>query len=970
MNAIQIFENLLNHRDVVVKDPVITEDSNGKEKTRYVINVDETNMAQEKARQMQEAFVEWLKNDPTLAAKYQNVYNDLFNGTVGREYDGSHLTFDGMTPFIELEAHQKNAVARAIYGGNSLFAHCVGAGKTFEMITAVMEKKRLGLIHKACVVVPKALTAQTAIDWLKLYPNAHILTTEPTDFQKNNRRRFAARVATGDYDVIVMSYEQFSKLPMSSEYREDFIQEEIRQLDYALDDLGYNPDKKGKQNQSVKALERAKTQLETKLKKLLEGQDKDEGLNFEEMGIDCLVVDEAHNYKNGLVVTKMSNVSGVTTRPSNKAEDMLMKCRYLNNKYGEKNILFSTGTPVSNSMTELYTMQNYLAPSLFAEKGIENFDDWAGTFGEVVTEMKLAPDGKTYKPKKSFSRFSNVNGLQTMFREYADVKTPEDLNLPVPQLETGKPITIHADISEFQETYVKQLAERAKAIAGGRVDPKDDNMLKITGEARLLGLDARCVDKNAENNPTGKVNLCIEKVAEIYKETAAQKGAQAIFCDVAVNSKDGSFSVYEYIKGELVERFGIKRGEIAFASEGDSNDDARKQLFADLRAGKKRVVVASTSKMGTGANFQTRLAAVHQLDIPWRPSDFEQRNGRIVRRGNKFEVVRIFHYVTKGTFDAYLMDIIVTKQKFITQLMRGQLTANECADVSDTVLNYAEIMGIASGDERVKERVDLDAEVKRLITIEKSYKKNARSIKNAIPENEKKLTHYNSELERTKVDEISIKELEMATEKAKADYVEKQKQQKAKQKAEKAADTAKKEETEDEKAVNIIITLNGRTITNRREANAELEIAIGKAKLDLLEVEIGAYGKFRLYIARVKETEFNRASNYGTLATALIIKGRSEYKIEMTKGNIGNIARLERLAENITKKVKTLLENIEKAQANLAAAKANADKPFERAQELADKKARLAELDKVFGISNNVIADAGEEEQQAEVFEE
>lgn len=624
MNAKTIFENLLNNRDIVVRDKIT--DPDGRE--HYEINKKETDLAQDKARQMKEAFKRWLWDDPARREKYVERYNNLFNCIVGRKFDGSHQTFPGMSPSIALKPHQLDAVMRAKFGGNTLLAHCVGAGKSFEMVAATMEKKRLGLINKACVVVPKHLVGQMANEWLRLYPQAKILTASEKDFDKNHRQKFIGRCCTGDYDAVIMSYEQFEKIPMSMEYRRNFIQREIDTMQSGIDELSGDYRTRSNNRSSIKDLEREKKRLETRLQKLIDGggKTKDTSLTFEQLGFDSLVVDEAHNYKNGLVVSKMNRVSGVQTTPAQKSEDILMKTQFLNENYGEKNIIFATGTPVSNSMTELYIMQRYLRPSLLEDAGLQTFDDWASNFGEVVSKAELKPAGNGYRTKKRFAKFNNVPELMQMYKEFADIRTADMLNLPVPEIEGGKPQTIVAKPNDVQKAYMQVLAERSEAIHSGAVDPSVDNMLKITNEAHLLGLDARCIVPNAENLPDSKVNLCIDKVMEVYEQTAEQKGVQAIFCDIAVNSDDGRFSVYNYIKEELVRR-GVPAEEICAAGDAETQKQ-RNEMYAQLRSGTKRIVLASTSKMGTGANIQTKLAALHNLDIPWKPSEVEpiQRN--------------------------------------------------------------------------------------------------------------------------------------------------------------------------------------------------------------------------------------------------------------------------------------------------------------------------------------------------------
>ncbi|GHU58170.1 hypothetical protein FACS1894133_2420 [Clostridia bacterium] len=594
MSSYAIFENLLNKRDMIVRDRVVEND-----KERYIVNKKETQFASEKARQMSEAFPNWLWKNSERREKYVLKYNELFNSIVGREYDGSHQSFPGMTPFIKLHEHQKNAIARAKYGGNTLLAHVVGAGKSFEIVASVMEKKRLGLINKAVVVVPKSLTGQTAIEWQKLYPNAKLLVAGEKDFEKNKRQRFISKCVTGDYDGIVMSYEQFEKIPMSQEYQQKFMYDELNHIMDAIEELDRGD------RVTIKDLERQKRRIEAKLEKLLnsasKSKAKDTQLTFEEMGVDYVVVDEAHTFKNAMVVSKMKNVAGVGSGGNNRTEDMLMKCNYINETYGYKNILFATGTPITNSMSELYSMTRYLRPDLLEQSGLHNFDDWASEFGDVVSQMEMRPAGNGFRIKKRFAKFTNLPELMAMYKEFADVKNAEDLNLPTPKLETGKPQIITAQINEAQKKHMEQLVMRSEALQQGSFDPRIDNMLKITGEARLLGLDARCIDPDAENYPDSKVNKCIDNAARIYERTTEQSGVQAIFCDLAIHSDGGRFSVYDYIKEELIKR-GIPENEICFAGDA-KNLGERNEMFAQLRSGEKRVIIGSTSKCGTGANI-------------------------------------------------------------------------------------------------------------------------------------------------------------------------------------------------------------------------------------------------------------------------------------------------------------------------------------------------------------------------------
>ena len=927
MNAKTIFENLLNNRDIVVRDKIT--DPDGRE--HYEINKKETDLAQDKARQMKEAFKRWLWDDPARREKYVERYNNLFNCIVGRKFDGSHQTFPGMSPSISLKPHQLDAVMRAKFGGNTLLAHCVGAGNSFEMVAATMEKKRLGLINKACVVVPKHLVGQMANEWLRLYPQAKILTATEKDFDKNHRQKFIGRCCTGDYDAVIMSYEQFEKIPMSMEYRKNFIQREIDTMQSGIDELGGDYRSRANNRSSIKDLEREKKRLETRLQKLIEGggKTKDTSLTFEQLGFDSLVVDEAHNYKNGLVVSKMNRVSGVQTTPAQKSEDILMKTQFLNENYGEKNIIFATGTPVSNSMTELYIMQRYLRPSLLANAGLQTFDDWASNFGEVVSKAELKPAGNGYRTKKRFAKFNNVPELMQMYKEFADIRTADMLNLPVPEIEGGKPQTIVAKPNDVQKAYMQVLAERSEAIHSGAVDPSVDNMLKITNEARLLGLDARCIVPNAENLPDSKVNLCIDKVMEVYEQTAEQKGVQAIFCDIAVNSDDGRFSVYNYIKEELVRR-GVPAEEICAAGDAETQKQ-RNEMYAQLRSGTKRIVLASTSKMGTGANIQTKLAALHNLDIPWKPSDIEQRNGRIIRQGNEFDKVGVYNYVTENTFDAYLMNIIVTKQRFISQLMSGDTTARSCEDVDEAVLNYSEMQALASGDERIKEKIELDGDVARLRLLESEHYNAQYRLDDTIRNAEKWIGNLTANITAAKAD---------------------------------IAFAAEHKPSEDD----FKIEIGGKVYTERKAAGEALQKAAIKVMAEVGGNDrhpVGTFCGFQFAIEKIH--------NGFTVGTGISLRNKLTYTADMDiTGDIGNITRLENLfAKGLDRKLSDLEEKLSRTQTDLQEAQAAKGKQFEHAEELATKSARLEQLNRELevGQADEVIMDESEDKDEAQSAE-
>lgn len=891
MNSYQIFENLLNQRDILVRDRREEGD-----KVWYEINTKETQLAKEKARLMKEAFRNWLWEDMGRREKYVAKYNYLFNSIRGREYDGSHQTFPGMNTSITLRKHQSNAIMRAKLGGNTLFAHEVGAGKSFEMVATVMEKKRLGLINKACVVVPKHLTLQMASEWLRLYPNAKLLVAKPEDFTKANRKRFIARCVTGDYDAVIMSFTQFERIPMSDEYKEQFMQKELHDIMSAISETG------SRDKSSVKALERQKKNIEERLEKLLSSP-KDSSLCFEKLGFDYLVCDEAHNYKNCFVSTKMSNVAGVQTTAAQKSEDMLMKTQYLNNKYGCNNILFATGTPISNSMVEFYVMQRYLRPDLLEKAGLQNFDDWASTFGEVVSQLEIKPAGNGFQMKNRFSKFVNIPELMQMYKEFADIQTADMLKLPVPKLETGKPIVVTSKPDERQKAYMKELATRSETIHSGTVDPRQDNMLKITHEARLLGLDTRCIFKDAQPAPDSKVMKLIDNLEKNYKNTMTEKGVQIVFCDIAINEDETHFSVYKAIKQALMES-GIPEKEICFAGDAKT-DKARDEMFKSLRKGEKRFIIASTSKLGTGANIQDRICAIHHLDIPWKPSDLTQQDGRGIRQGNRFSQVGIYHYLTEETFDAYMMGIITNKAKFINQILTSKSPARVSEDVDEMVLTYSEMQAIASGNPMIKEKIQLDNDVAMLKTLEAEHKKSIYKMQELaekiLP---KQITQYS----------------ELLT-KARNDMSKYQKNQ------------ALNKEFE--------MTIGGVRYDKRENAGEQIAVAMAKCTATGEPIELGTYHGFKVTIERNPSANtFFELDNKPCIA---VLHGELTYSCDIATDNgVGNVRRIENLAGiQINQKLCSLEEQLEKANKDLSEAQQNMLKPFEHGQELAEKTKRL-----------------------------
>ena len=890
MNSYQIFENLLNQRDILVRDRREEGD-----KVWYEINTKETQLAKEKARLMKEAFRNWLWKDIGRREKYVAKYNYLFNSIRGREYDGSHQTFPGMNPSITLRKHQSNAIMRAKLGGNTLLAHEVGAGKSFEMVAATMEKKRLGLINKACVVVPKHLTLQMASEWLRLYPSAKLLVAKPEDFSKENRKRFIARCVTGDYDAVIMSFTQFERIPMSDEYKEQFMQKELHDIMSAISEAGR------KDKSSVKALERQKKNIEERLEKLLSSP-KDSSLCFEKLGFDYLVCDEAHNYKNCFVSTKMSNVAGVQTTAAQKSEDMLMKTQYLNNKYGCNNILFATGTPISNSMVEFYVMQRYLRPDLLEKSGLQNFDDWASTFGEVVSQLEIKPAGNGFQMKNRFSKFVNIPELMQMYKEFADIQTADMLKLPVPKLETGKPIVVPSKPDERQKAYMKELATRSETIHSGTVDPRQDNMLKITHEARLLGLDTRCIFKDAHPAPDSKVMKLIDNLEKNYRKTMTEKGVQIVFCDIAINEDETHFSVYKAIKQALMER-GIPEKEICFAGDAKT-DKARDEMFKSLRKGEKRFIIASTSKLGTGANIQDRICAIHHLDIPWKPSDLTQQDGRGIRQGNRFSQVGIYHYLTEETFDAYMMGIITNKAKFINQILTSKSPARVSEDVDEMVLTYSEMQAIASGNPMIKEKIQLDNDVAMLKTLEAEHKKSIYKMQELAEKTlPKQITHYSELLAKSK-----------------SDMSKYQKNQ------------ALNKEFE--------MTIGGVRYDKRENAGEQIAMAMAKCTATGEPIELGTYRGFKITIERnpLANTFFELDK-----PCIAVLHGELTYSCDVATDNgVGNVRRIENLAGiQINQKQCSLEEQLEKANKDLSEAQQNMLKPFEHGQELAEKTKRL-----------------------------
>ena len=708
INAYKIIEETLNLKDVRIFDYI--EDDEGKKKA--VLNKKETAIAQSKQEMIKQEFQDWIWSDPERRERLCKSYNEKFNSVRPREYDGSHIIFNGMNPEIELREHQKNAVAHILYGGNTLLAHAVGAGKTFEMVAAAQESKRLGLCNKSLFVVPNHLTEQWAAEYLQLYPAANILVATKKDFETKNRKKFCGRIATGDYDAVIIGHSQFEKIPMSIERQRAILEQQLEEITGGIAELKRN---RG-ENFSIKQLEKSKKSIRQKLDKLNDQTKKDDVVTFEELGVDRLFVDESHYYKNLYLYTKMRNVGGIAQTEAQKSSDLFMKCRYLDEITGGRGTVFATGTPISNSMVELYTIQRYLQYNTLVKNGLQHFDAWASTFGETITAVELTPEGTGYRAKTRFAKFYNLPELMAMFKEIADIKTADMLNLPVPE---AKYHNIAVKPSEMQKEMVASLAERAEQVRGGGVDSSVDNMLKITNDGRKLALDQRMLNDMLPDFEGSKINACVDNIYRIWKENADKKSAQLVFCDLSTPKNDGTFSVYNDIRKKLIER-GIPESEVKFIHEADT-DMKKKELFQKTRKGEVRVLLGSTQKMGAGTNVQDKLIALHDVDCPWRPSDLEQRSGRIVRQGNENPQVDIYRYVTEQTFDAYLYQLVEGKQKFASQIMTSKSPVRSAEDIDETALSYAEIKMLATGNPYIKEKMDLDIQVQKLKMLKSNF---------------------------------------------------------------------------------------------------------------------------------------------------------------------------------------------------------------------------------------------------------
>ena len=939
-NAYEILEDSLNLRDVRVYDRV--EGPDGKEKR--VLNGKETTLAQQKQQLLRNAFRDWIWKDPQRRQALVRQYNEEMNSTRPREYDGSHITFSGMNPEIKLLPHQVNAVARVLYGGNSLLAHEVGAGKTFEMIAAAMESKRLGLCRKSIFVVPNHLTEQWASEFMRLYPSANVLVTRKQDFEPARRKKFCARIATGDYDAVIIGQSQFEKIPVSYERQEQLIQNEIREVMAGIQEVKDN----NGEHFTVKQMERTRRQLEDRLEKLRASHRKDTVVSFEQLGVDRMFVDESDFYKNLFMVTKMRNVAGLSTTDAQKSSDMFAKCRYLDEITGNRGVIFATGTPISNSMTEMFTIHRYLQYDRLQEMGMGHFDCWASRFGETATVLELAPEGTGYRPRTRFSKFFNLPELMNLFKEAADVKTADQLNLPRPEVEYH---TVASKPTEHQKAMVQELSKRASRVHSGSVDPHIDNMLKITSDGRKLGLDQRIIDPLLPDEPGTKVNRCVENILSIWREGAADRLTQLVFCDISTpqapvkRQKAGEltedaadpvrpFTVYDDIRSKLIAA-GMPSEEIAFIHDAKT-DKQKKDLFAKVNAGQVRVLIGSTSKMGAGTNVQKKLIAMHDLDCPWRPRDLIQRKGRIERRGNDNKKVHVFRYVTEGTFDAYLWQTVENKQKFISQIMTSKSPVRSCEDVDEAALSYAEIKALCAGDPRIKERMDLDIVVSRLKLLKADHQSQQFRLEDRV------LKHIPAEIKQNQ-EFIAGFKADMETLAAHPHPIVKVAASPPKADGEQPA-AAGPDESQPPAAVELKqgfagMEISGVTFIDKVEAGKALiaackELEAGETK------EIGSYRGFSMTVSRSKIFE----------NTQMSLKGEMTHLVDLGEDILGNLVRMDNALEKMPERLMAVEGSIQTLQQQLIAAKAELGKPFPQEAELQEKSARLIELDAALNI--------------------
>lgn len=907
-SAYRIIEDTLNLRDTRIFDYVYDEHGNKK----AVFNAKETTAAQAKQEVIKQAFQDWIWKDPERRNRLVRYYNDTFNSVRPREYDGSHITFGGISPEITLRPHQVNAIAHILYGGNTLLAHKVGAGKTFEMVAAAQENKRLGLCQKSMFVVPNHLVGQWASEYLRLYPSANILVTTKRDFETGNRKKFCGRIATGDYDAVIIGHSQFEKIPMSIGRQREQLEKQLDDIEHGIDDVQAS---KGEQF-TVKQLMKTRKAIKTKLEKLNDTKRKDTVIDFEQLGVDRLFIDESHFYKNLYLYTKMRNVGGIAQTEAQKSSDLFMKCRYLDEITGNRGTVFATGTPVSNSMVELYSVQRYLQYDTLAQNGLQHFDSWASTFGETVTALELAPEGTNYRAKTRFAKFYNLPELIQMFREVADIQTADMLKLPVPTVNYHN---IKTKPSEIQTEMVASLAKRAEKVRARLVEPNIDNMLKITNDGRKLALDQRMIDPMLPDDPESKVNACVDNVYRIWEEHADTKATQLVFCDLSTPKNDGTFNVYDDMREKLIAR-GIPAEQIRFIHEA-TTDAQKKELFGKVRSGEVRVLFGSTPKMGAGTNVQDRLIAIHNLDCPWRPSDLEQRQGRIERQGNMFPEVEVYRYVTEQTFDAYLYQLVESKQKFISQIMTSKSPVRSAEDVDEVALSFAEVKMLATGDARFKEKMDLDIQVSKLRVLKQSY----------LSE------HYDLEDRVLKYYPQTIKEYEerIAGYENDAALVEQHKPQ-----------------GEDKFCP---MTLKGMTYTEKADAG-EMLLAICKDYPMSAATEIGSYRGFRIEIY------------YDTVNAhyCMNLCGKAKHKVDLGADALGNLTRIENELSKLPARLEAAKTKKAETIAQLETAKEEIKKPFAFEDELKEKTERLNALNIELNLNEKDTSVMDTEPEQAE----
>uniref|UniRef100_UPI004024EE5D DEAD/DEAH box helicase family protein n=1 Tax=Ruminococcus bromii TaxID=40518 RepID=UPI004024EE5D len=906
VNAYKIIEDTLNMKDVRVFDYI--EDDEGKKKA--VLNKKETAIAQSKQELIKQGFQDWVWRDPARREKLVRLYNDKFNSIRPREYDGSHIIFSGMNPEIELREHQKNAVAHILYGGNTLLAHAVGAGKTFEMTAAAMESKRLGLCNKSLFVVPNHLTEQWAAEFLQLYPAANILVATKKDFEMKNRKRFCGRIATGDYDAVIIGHSQFEKIPISIERQRAVLQQQLDDIIEGIADIKRNRGDRF----SVKQLEKTKKSLQTKLEKLNDQSRKDDVVTFEELGIDRLFIDESHYYKNLYLYTKMRNVGGIAQTEAQKSSDLFMKCRYLDEITGGRGVVFATGTPISNSMVELYTIQRYLQYRTLQEHDLQHFDAWASMFGETVTAVELTPEGTGYRAKTRFAKFNNLPELMAMFKQVADIKTADMLNLPVPEVEDHN---IAVKPSQVQKEMVASLGERAEKIRGGNVDSSVDNMLKVTNDGRKLALDQRMMNPMLPDEEGSKVNACVNEVFRIWEENSDKKLTQLLFCDLSTPKGAGEFSVYTDIRQKLIER-GIPESEIKFIHEADT--EAKKQeLFKKVRCGEVRILMGSTQKMGAGTNVQNKIIASHDLDCPWRPADLEQRAGRTVRQGNENPKVGLYRYVTEGTFDAYCWQLVEGKQKFASQIMTSKSPVRSCEDVDATALSYAEIKMLAADNPHIKEKMDLDIQVQKLRLLKSNYLSEKYELEDKI------IKYYPTTIAR-------IKETIAGLEKDRS---------LAKEHPKPLDDTF------------VGIEVKGVSYSEKAEGGQKI---IDACK-EMTSPDPVPLGKYRGFDLELSFDTFEKAYQ-------VKIKGSLSRSVSLGTDAVGNITRIDNAIEKIPERLEAKSRELSTLEQQFATAKAEVEKPFDKEEELTEKTNRLNVLNGLLNVDKreNELVDGAPDE--------